>query len=517
MTRELPKELHVSANIAYVALDLGAESGRVVLGQLEDGAVRLEEVSRFPNRPEQSPAGLRWNMTELFRQSLAGIGMAGRVCRPQSIGVDSWGVDYGLLDERCELLGPPFHYRDRRTEGMVERAAARLPQARMYQTTGIRPMPINTVYQLLAEEGSPVLEAARHIVMVPDLFNYWLCGVVANEKTAASTTGLLEARSGLWAADVIRSLKLPGRLFSDSTLVEPGTRLAPLNTSHAAALDLPGDIPVVATASHDTAAAFAGVPSSEAGVAVLSSGTWSLLGIESDTPALSEAALAAGLSNERGVFGKVRLLRNVMGLWLLQQCRAAWAAGEAPPSYDELVALAASAEGEVPLFDPDDPSLSYPGDMPAKIEALVRESGQTGPRDRAGLVRSIFVSLACKYRLILEDLERLGGRPISVVHIVGGGARNRLLCQLTADVTRREVVAGPAEASALGNVLMQAVSLGHISGEQEMHMIARASVCVERYEPTADGRSCSSMYERFLTVTSSMSAGDMGEQRRRDS
>jgi rhamnulokinase len=507
----------VSANIAYAAVDLGAESGRVVLGRLEDGAVRLREVSRFPNRPIQTAAGLRWDMAELFRQSLAGIGAASRISGISGIGIDSWGVDYGLLDQRCELLGQPFHYRDRRTEGMVERAAERMSAVRAYQITGIRPMPINTVHQLLAEQGSPALEAARRIVLVPDLFNFWLCGVVANERTAASTTGLLEARSGLWAKEVIKSLDLPARIFSDSGLVDAGTVLGPLLTTHATALDMAGDIPVIATASHDTAAAFAGVPSSDPGAAVLSSGTWSLLGIESDTPVLIEAALAAGLSNERGAFGKVRLLRNVMGLWLLQQCRAAWAEGAAMPSYDELAALAASVEGEVPLFDPDDHSLSYPGDMPTRIEALVKASGQTSPIDRGTMVRSILVSLACKYRSTLEDIERLSGRVITAVHVVGGGSRNRLLCRLTADITRREVIAGPAEASALGNVLVQAVSLGHVSGEHDMREIARASVAVERYQPAADDRTWGSTYERFLKVTGPIPPGDGGDELRRDS
>jgi rhamnulokinase len=511
------EELHVSAHVALIAIDLGAESGRVVLARLDGGAVRLQEVSRFPNRSERSADGLHWNIEGLSRQSLAGIGLAGQSARIDGIGVDSWGVDYGLLDEDYRLLGPPFHYRGRRTEGMVEQAAKRLPAGRMYETTGIRAMPINTVYQLLAEAGSSALEAARHIVLIPDLLNYWLCGVVANERTAASTTGLLDARSGLWAMEVISGLGLPTRLFSDPDLVDPGTVLAPLSTAHATALGLPGGIPVIATASHDTAAAFAGVPLIGPGAAVLSSGTWSLLGIEVDAPILSEAARAADLSNERGVFGKVRLLRNVMGLWLLQECRASWAAGEAPPTYDELVRLAESVHGDVPLFDPDDPSLAYLGDMPSKIEALIRESGQTNLAGRGSLVRSIFLSLACKYRSILEDLERISSRSISVLHVVGGGTRNRLLCQLTADITRREVIAGPTEASALGNVLVQAVSLGHISGEHEMREIARASVSVERYQPAEDHRTCESTYERFLKVTSPMSSGDKGEQRRRDS
>jgi rhamnulokinase len=505
--------LDVNANVAFVAIDLGAESGRVVLGRFAGGVVKLEEVSRFANRPEQMPNGMHWNLAELYRQSLAGIGLAGQAHRIHGIAVDSWGVDYGLLDESLTLLGPPFHYRDRRTEGMADRAAARLPEELMYQITGIRSMPINTVYQLLAEETSSTLRAAHRLALVPDLFNFWLCGIVANERTVASTTGLLDAKSGLWAAGIIDRLGLPARIFGD--LVDSGTVLAPLLATHATALGLPEGVPVIATAAHDTAAAFAGVPLSAPGAAVLASGTWSLLGLEVDAPVLTEEARLADLSNERGVFGKVRLLRNVMGLWLLQQCRAAWGEVASPPSYDELESLAALAEGETPLFDPDDPSLSYPGDLPARIEALIQESGQPSPASRGGLVRSILVSLACKYRLVIEDLERCSGRTIGVIHLVGGGTRNQLLCRLTADITRREVIAGPAEASALGNVLMQALSLGYLTGGEEMREVARASVTVERYTPAKDQGACDETYERFLKATGLVSSGRVGKEHRR--
>ncbi len=503
----------MSANIAYAAIDLGAESGRVVLGRFEGRAVRLEEVSRFANRPEQAADGLRWNVRELFQQSLAGVGLAGRRHPLRGIAVDSWGVDYGLLDESDKLLGPPFHYRDRRTEGQAERAAGRLATRDMYQVTGIRSMPINTVYQLLAEETSPALRAAHRIALIPDLLSLWLCGKLANERTAASTTGLLDATSGCWAHGVIDRLGLPARIFDDSGLVDPGTVLAPLLPEHVSALGLLEAVPVIATAAHDTAAAFAGVPSSGLGAAVLSSGTWSLLGVEVDAPVLSDEARLADLSNERGAFGKVRLLRNVMGLWLLQQCRAAWGEGATPPSYDELVSLAAAAPGETPLFDPDHQSLAYPGDMPAKIGTLIAESGRPSPQGRGSLVRSILASLSCKYRLVIEDLERCSGRTIGAIHVVGGGSRNKLLCQMTADITRREVIAGPAEASALGNVLMQAVSLGHITGQDELREVARASVTVERYLPSTGQSGFDDIYERFLRATGL--AGHSGNEQRR--
>ena len=374
----------MKAEPAFVAIDLGAESGRVVVGRLGDGAVRLDEVSRFANLPQQLPDGLHWNMSELHRQTLTGIGLAAQGYSVESIGVDAWGVDYGLLDEARQLLGQPFHYRDRRTDGLVDRAAGRLPKKRMYQATGIRPMQINTVYQLLAEERSPALQAALYLALIPDLLSFGLCGVLANERTVASTTGLLDAQSGLWAYDIIDGLGLPTRIFSE--IVDPGTVLGPVLPAHATALRLSGDVPVVATAAHDTAAAFAGVPSSESGAAILASGTWSLLGLEMDNPVLSEAARAAGLSNERGVFGTVRLLRNVMGLWLLQQCRAAWGDAASAPDYDELTSLAQSAEGEPPLFDPDHQSLAYPGEMP--VESRPCSPRATNPSQTAGEVWS---------------------------------------------------------------------------------------------------------------------------------
>ncbi|MBN1632393.1 MAG: rhamnulokinase [Thermoleophilia bacterium] len=483
---------------AFVAIDLGAESGRVVVGRLERGVVRLEEAGRFANRPVELPDGLHWNTLQLFRQSLKWVGVAGRSRPIRGIAVDAWGVDYGLLDEDHRLLGLPFHYRDRRTEGQMERAADLMPAREAYAITGIRPMPINTSCQLLAEEGSPALSAAHRIALIPDLIAYWLCGVPANERTAASTTGLLDARTGEWAHDVVDRLGLPGRLFSDT--VEPGTVLGPLLETHAETLGLPEGIPVVATAAHDTAAAFAGVPSSGPGAAVLSSGTWSLLGLQMDGPVLSEAARAAGLSNERGVFGTTRLLRNVMGLWLVQQCRAAWSTGNPATGYDELVRLAAAANGPTALFDPDDPSLGYPGDMPTRIETLIRKTGQPVPQDRGAMIRSIFFSLACAYRSVLEELERLTTRTIGSVQVVGGGSRNELLCQLTADITRREIIAGPAEASALGNILMQAAALGYISGEKEMREVARASVSVRRYLPRTGTGEADEMYQRFLGV-----------------
>ncbi len=466
----------------YAAVDLGATSGRVLTGRLDSGRVELSEAHRFENRPVRLPDGLRWNLLHLFTECLEGLRRAGAV---DGIGVDTWGVDYALLDAEQRVLGLPFHYRDDRTEGMVERAFERLPAERLYAATGIQTMPINTVFQLLADEGSAALDSAQRIALVPDLLALWLCGELANERTNASTTGLLDARSGEWAGEAIAELGLPERLFGP--LVEPGTTLGPLLAHH----DL-GDPAVYAVASHDTASAFAAAGADEH-AAILSSGTWSLLGLELPDPVLSAAAREANLTNERGIDGTTRLLKNVMGLWLLEESRKAW---DDPP-YDELHRLAEAETGEVPLFDPDDEALLRPGDMTQRIAAACEAAGQSAPREPGAVVRSILVSLACKYRWTLERLEAVSGREVHRIHVVGGGVRNALLCRLTADLCGREVLAGPVEATALGNVLVQARAAGELGSRAELREAAAASAHPVVYEPSGDDET----YQRFLAVT----------------
>ena len=466
----------------YAAVDLGATSGRVVRGSLDGGRVELEEVHRFDNRPVRLPDGLRWNLLHLFTETLTGLRRAGELA---GVGVDTWGVDYALLDGEHRVLGLPFHYRDDRTDGMIERAFERVPAERLYAAAGIQTMPINTVFQLLADEGSAALEAAQRIALTPDLLALWLCGELANERTNASTTGLLDARSGEWATALIGELGLPERLFGP--LAEPGTELGPLLGHH----DL-GDTPVYAVASHDTASAFAAVPVDEH-AAVLSSGTWSLLGLELPEPVLSDAARDATLTNERGIDGTTRLLKNVMGLWLLEESRRCWG----DTSYDELHELATEAEPDVPLFDPDADEFLRPGDMPARIAAACERSGQPAPDGVGATVRSILVSLACKYRWTLERLEAVSGRDVRRIHVIGGGARNDLLCRLTADLCGREVLAGPVEATALGNVLVQARGAGELASLAELRDAAAASAEPKLHEPSGDGET----YERFLAVT----------------
>jgi rhamnulokinase len=476
---------------AYAAVDLGATSGRVFTGRLDGERMTLAEIHRFPNRPVLLPDGLRWNLLNLFWEMLDGLRRAGPVA---GVGVDTWGVDYALLDAGGRVLGLPFHYRDERTAGMVERAFERVPAAELYATTGIQTLPINTVFQLLADEGTPALAAADRIALVPDLLAHWLCGEPANEATNASTTGLLDARTGTWARDIIRRLGLPTEIFGEP--VEPGTALGPLLPRH----DL-GDATVYAVASHDTASAFAAAPVRDEHAAILSSGTWSLLGLELPEPVLGEAAREATLTNERGIDGTTRLLKNVMGMWLLEECRRTWAEQGQQWSYDELHRLARSVDGVVPVYDPDDEAFLRPGDMPARIAAACERGGQAAPPDVATTVRSILLSLACKYRWVIERLEAVTGREVRRIHVIGGGARNTLLCELTADICGREVLAGPIEATALGNVLVQARAAGELGSLGELRAVAAASADPVLDEPPPAREPAEATYRRFLDVT----------------
>lgn len=469
---------------AYAAIDLGASTGRVLTGRLDGGRIELQEVHRFPNRPTLLPDGLRWNLLHLYTESLEALRGAGPLA---GVGVDTWGVDYALLDDCGRVLGLPFHYRDGRTAGMVDRAFARVPQSELYAVTGIQTMAINTVFQLLADEGTPALAAASRIALVPDLLAYWLSGELANERTAASTTGLLDAHTGAWSRRLVDRLGLP-RIFG--TLVDPGTALGPLRS----ALDL-GTATVAAVAGHDTASAFVAAPLRGEPSAILSSGTWSLLGLELPHPVLDDAAREANLTNERGIDGTTRLLKNVMGLWLEQECARVWGADHA-----ELYAEATRAPADVAVFDPDDETFLQPGDMPARIAAACLRTGQRCPETRGETVRSILVSLACKYRYVLERLQRVTGETVRRIHVIGGGVQVSLLCQLTADLTGCEVVAGPTEATALGNVLVQARAAGELGSLAEIRAVAAASTDCSTYEP-GDAAAADEAYARFLAVS----------------
>jgi rhamnulokinase len=470
-------------------VDLGAESGRVVRGDLDGGHLSIEVVHRFENQPARLPDGLRWNVFGLFSEVLAGLHRVGEVT---SIGVDAWGCDYALLDEAGRMVRIPFHYRDPRVAPVPARAFAAVSRDELYRRTGIQHLRINTVFQLLAdaEERLP-LDAADRIALIPDLINYWLTGVVVNEATVASTTGLVDAQTRTWARDLVKMLGLPEAPFRHDP-VDPGVPVGHVAAHHGLTRS-----PLVRTvAAHDTASAFVAAPLASASEAVISCGTWSLVGLEVDKPCLSPDAAAANVSNEWGIEGTTRLLRNVMGLWLLQECRRQWERQGTSVDYDDLELLAAGVSDDVPLFNPDLELFLQPGDIPARVGAVCRETGQDVPRTEAELVRSILLSLVCKYKLVLEELERVTGRDVDVVHVVGGGARNELLCQLAADVIGAPVLAGPAEASAIGNILVQARAAGAFNSLEEMRICVSRSFPCAVYEPTGQ----SFVYERFLSV-----------------
>ena len=485
----------------FAAVDLGAESGRVIVGRLDGRSIALEPVARFDSESLHLQDGRHWNLPGIFTSILRGVGQAAALAGPlDGIGIDTWGVDYALLDENGRTLGLPFHYRDARTtDAVLARTFARVPQAELYGRTGIQTMPINTIFQLRAESrSSSSFEAASRIALSPDLLGLWLTGELVNESTIASTSGLLEAGRSAWARDLISRLGLPARPFSGE-VTEPGVALGSVLAAHGDQAGAAVGAPVWVVAGHDTASAFVAAPVAGPDAAILSSGTWSLLGVEVDEPQLGSDAASFNLTNERGIDGLTRLLRNVMGLWLLQECRREWRRAGEDYDYAELQRLAL-ATSEVCLFDPDDDALLRGGAMPALIAAACRGCGQPVPASPGALVRSILVSLACKYRLVLERLQLVTGRRFTAINAVGGGVRNTLLCQLTADVTGIPVLAGPEEATALGNVLVQARAVGEVGPLAEMRELVTRSTAITRYEPKG-GRRDDETYQRFLAVT----------------
>ncbi len=471
----------------FAAVDLGASNGRVMVGRVGPDTLDLVEAHRFPNVPVRVAGTLHWDILGLYRGVLDGLRAAGRAHGPlTSIGVDGWGVDYGLLDADGALLANPVHYRDTRTDGLLDQVLEKIDAAELYAATGVQFMPINTLYQLVAELGTARLEAARTLLLVPDLVTYWLTGGIGAETTNASTTQLYDVRAHAWSYDLIRRLGIPERLFPP--LRRPGDPCGTLRTEVAEETSLPGATPVTAVGSHDTASAVVGVPATGERFAYISCGTWSLVGVELTAPVLTPASRRANFTNEVGVDGTIRYLRNVMGLWLLQESLRAWDRAGLPADLDTLLAAAARARPFTAVVNPDDPEFLPPGDMPARIAAHCRRTGQPVPADPGETVRCILESLALAYRAAVHDAMRLSGRDVDVVHVVGGGSRNALLCQLTADACQLPVVAGPVEAAALGNVLVQARAAGVVSDLPAMRGLIAHTQPVRRYEPRGDGR-----------------------------
>ncbi|HZM80268.1 MAG TPA: rhamnulokinase family protein [Candidatus Limnocylindrales bacterium] len=457
------------------AVDLGASSGRVLSGRVGPDTLQVNEVARFPNIPVQAGPVLHWDVLSLYRDIIEGLRAAGPV---DSVGVDSWGVDYGLLDADGQLLGNPVHYRDPRTDGVMDRVLQEVSPAELYAATGLQLLPFNTIFQLVAARDSAQLKAAKTLLLIPDLITYWLTGDIGVERTNASTTQLLEVASGRWATELAGKLGLPGGILP--RLREPGDTIGRLRPD--TGLD---PIQVTAVGSHDTASAVVGVPSQGERFAYISCGTWSLVGVELDAPVLSEESREANFTNEVGVDGTIRYLRNVMGLWLLQECQRAWGIEDVEP----LLREAARAKPFRSVIDPNDPSFLPHGDMPTRIVEACRKTRQPAPQTPAEMVRCIMDSLALAHRDTLAEAQRLSGREVDVVHIVGGGARNELLCQLTADACGRPVLAGPVEATALGNILIQARALGSVGVTlSEMRALIRATQPIRRFGPRPGGQ-----------------------------
>jgi rhamnulokinase len=475
-----------------VAVDLGAESGRVVTGRFDGTRVTLDEVHRFPTSPRPHDGHLRWDLGALWSDIQTGLAAAGAAGAVDAVGVDAWGVDYGLLDADGKVLGDPISYRDERARPMLAEALATVGRERIYLASGIQIIEINTLFQLMAEARAGTLERAHRLLMIPDLFHHLLSGATVSEYSAASTTGAYDMAGGGWATGLLDELGIPAHMLPE--VVPSGTDLG------APRLDLPGfgSARVIAPPSHDTGSAVVGVPLSDDAAAYVSSGTWSLVGVETTEPVINEAAMAANLTNEGGAYGTIRLLRNTGGLWLLQESRRQWAGEGREHDYAELVRLAAEAEPGASVVNVDHPDFVPPGDMPARIRDHCARTGQPVPADDGAVTRCILDSLALGYRRVIDDLGRVTGRPVTTVHIVGGGSRNQLLNQAVADVTGLPVVAGSVEATALGNVLVQLIALGEVRDLAQAREVIRAGADAEidTTQPSGDDR-VARRYDRY--------------------
>jgi rhamnulokinase len=465
------------------AVDLGATSGRVMLGHLGPDQLSVEAVHRFPNDPVRTPDGLHWNILELYRNLLIGLRKA-ISAQPDlaGIGIDSWAVDYGLVNGD-RLLNNPFHYRDERTARGVDLVHKIADHGTLYAANGLQFQPFNSVYQLAVDhEAGVIVGDSARMLMIPDLLGFWLAGERVAERTNASTTGLLDITSGNWNTTLIDKLSLPRSLFP--SLVDPGSRIGSLRDDVAAEISAPAALDVIAVGSHDTASAVVGVPMTEPGAAYVSSGTWSLVGVELDRPVLTEESREANFTNEGGVDGRIRYLRNVMGMWLLSESMRTWERAGQSVELTTLLAQAAAIDTPVPLFDANHPRLLPAGDMPKRIAALCVDAGAAAPDSPAVFARSILESLADAYATAIDDAERLSGQKVNTVHIVGGGSQNALLCQLTANRTGRRVLSGPVEATAVGNVLVQGRTAGLVPGElSELRSLVARTFPPSEYQP----------------------------------
>ena len=468
----------------YLAIDLGAESGRTMLGVLDDNGLSLSEIHRFSNGPVRLPDGLHWDVLKLWGDIKTGMRMAATQQQSdiQSIGIDAWGVDFALLDKQGALLSNPYHYRDSRTDGMIAEAFRRMPREQLFEITGIQFMQMNSLYQLLAmvTRQSAILGAANTFLMIPDLFNYLLSGQIACEETVSTTTQCYDPIRQDWAYPLFDAMNIPSSIFPK--VVQPGNVMGTLLSTVSEETGV-GQIPVIATASHDTGSAVAAVPAQNSHFAWISSGTWSIMGVEIAEPVINSQSLAFNLTNEGGIAGTWRLSKNIMGLWLVQECKRTWRHQGEEISYDEITRMAAQAEPFQAVIDPDNDIFFPPGDMPERIRTFCERTGQTPPQTKGAVLRLALEGIALKYRCVLEQLETILGYRLDPIHIIGGGTKNILLNQFTADATGRTVVTGPVEATAIGNIIVQATALGQFTSIQDARKTVQHSFPQQVYEP----------------------------------
>jgi rhamnulokinase len=484
-----------------LAFDLGAESGRALLGRFDGKRLTLEETHRFANPNGRLNGHLHWNFLAQWEELKTGLRKASAGGSAiDAIGVDTWGVDFGFLDRNGDLLANPFMYRDAQTDGMLEKAFAKVPRAEIFEATGIQFMQLNSLYQVmaLAERKSPLLEMAQTMLFIPDLFNYFFTGERAAEFSIATTSQMYDPRKREWATGMLNKLGLPTHFLPK--VVPSGTRLGNLRADVVSECGATGEIPVIAPGCHDTASAVAAVPVSDGGDwCYISSGTWSLMGVEISRPIINEKSLRLNYTNEGGVAGDIRFLKNIMGLWLVQECRRQWLKDGQEFSYAQLTQMASAARPFAAVIDPDHKPFLSPGQMPAKIAAFCATTAQSAPASTGEVVRTCLESLALTYRKTIEGLEDVLGRKIGVIHIVGGGTQNELLNQMTADACNRPVIAGPVEATAIGNMLVTAIALGDIGNLEEGRAVVKESFDVKRYDPK-DTRSWDDAYGRYRKI-----------------
>lgn len=468
-----------------IAIDLGATSGRVMEIAFDGAQLHLSEIHRFPNIPVQTPDALHWDVLRLWHEITSGISAATNAA---SIGLDCWGVDYALLDSAGELLANPYHYRDPRTNGAMDWVFERMPRREVFARTGIQFMPLNALYQLAASvrDGSPLLDHAASMLTIADLFNYWLTGSKTCEFTEATTMQLYNPALADWDRELMDAVGIPTDILTP--IAQPGTNIGSYNR-----------IDVILPACHDTGSAVVAMPSTSENTAYLSSGTWSLLGLELDEPIISDAAYEANVTNEGGYDGTWRLLKNIMGLWVVDQCRATWKAAGNDYNFAQLTAMVQSAAPFQAFIEPDDPVFLPPGDMPARVIAYCQRTGQPPPENDAEVMATVYVSLAYKYRYVLEQLMAVSGREVELLHIIGGGSRNALLSQMTANAIGRQVIAGPAEATATGNAIVQLIAIGELASVAEARAMLSGAEDLVRFEPQ-DSAAWDAHYTRFCAL-----------------